>query len=43
MRLSATPGINITEIGWNPTLPAIFTACKSDGSLGVYEMKGRLG
>ncbi|XP_060517249.1 nuclear pore complex protein Nup214 [Cylas formicarius] len=40
IRLSATPNTFIKEINWNPSLPGIFTACKSDGSLGVYEFKG---
>ncbi|XP_018561339.1 nuclear pore complex protein Nup214 [Anoplophora glabripennis] len=40
VRLSSTPGTYVKEIGWNPTLPLIFTACKSDGTLGVYEIKG---
>ncbi|KAJ8926734.1 hypothetical protein NQ314_020851 [Rhamnusium bicolor] len=39
-RLSSTPGICVTEINWNPALPPIFTACKSDGTLGIYEIRG---
>ncbi|KAJ8958878.1 hypothetical protein NQ318_019645 [Aromia moschata] len=38
-RLSPTPGVYITETNWNPSLPPIFTACKSDGTLGIYEIK----
>lgn len=41
VRLSSTPGTYVKEIGWNPALPLIFTACKSDGTLGVYEIKGK--
>lgn len=41
LRLSANPQTYVSEINWNPSLPSIFTACKSDGSLGVYEIKGR--
>lgn len=40
IRLSSTPNVYVREINWNPSLPAIFTACKSDGTLGVYELKG---
>uniref|UniRef100_A0A6P7FM32 Nuclear pore complex protein Nup214 n=1 Tax=Diabrotica virgifera virgifera TaxID=50390 RepID=A0A6P7FM32_DIAVI len=40
VRLSATPGTFITEVGWNPAIPGIFTACKNDKILGVYELKG---
>lgn len=40
VRLSATPNVYIREVNWNPSLPNIFTACKSDNSLGVYELKG---
>ncbi|RZC32550.1 nuclear pore complex protein Nup214, partial [Asbolus verrucosus] len=39
LRLSATPGVHVLEINWNPALAAIFTACKSDGTLGIYEIK----
>ncbi|XP_056648879.1 nuclear pore complex protein DDB_G0274915 isoform X1 [Diorhabda sublineata] len=39
VRLSATPGIYVTEVNWNPSLPGMFTACKSDGSLGNYDFK----
>lgn len=42
LRLSANPGVFVTEINWNPAIPAFFTACKSDGSLGIYELKGIL-
>ncbi|XP_066143152.1 nuclear pore complex protein Nup214 isoform X2 [Euwallacea fornicatus] len=40
LRLSATPNIHVKEVNWNPSLPNIFTACKSDCTLGVYELKG---
>ncbi|KAF7278074.1 hypothetical protein GWI33_008840 [Rhynchophorus ferrugineus] len=40
IRLSATPNVHVNEIGWNPSIPGIFTACKSDGTLGIYELKG---
>ncbi|CAG9813932.1 unnamed protein product [Phaedon cochleariae] len=40
VRLSATPEVTVSEVAWNPALPPIFTACKSDGTLGVYEIKG---
>ncbi|CAH1186741.1 unnamed protein product [Phyllotreta striolata] len=40
VRLSSTPGVHVTEINWNPAVPNIFTASKSDGSLGNYELKG---
>lgn len=40
VRLSANPGTFVTEINWNPSIPTFFTACKSDGSLGIYELKG---
>lgn len=39
VRLSATPGVQIVEAKWNPTIMQCFTACKSDGSLGIYEIK----
>lgn len=39
VRLSATPGTYVTEVNWNPSLPGIFTACKSDGTLGNYDLK----
>ncbi|KAF5284867.1 hypothetical protein FQR65_LT13383 [Abscondita terminalis] len=39
IRLSASPGVETVESTWNPTLPNVFTACKSDGTLGVYEFK----
>nr|CAH7723711.1 unnamed protein product [Callosobruchus chinensis] len=42
IRLSATPGTLISEVGWNPALPGVFTACKKDGSLGVYEIKDNI-
>nr|XP_023012697.1 nuclear pore complex protein Nup214 [Leptinotarsa decemlineata] len=40
LRLSSTPGVTVLEVNWNPALPSIFTACKSDGTFGVYELKG---
>lgn len=40
VRLSSTPNVYVKEVNWNPSIPGIFTACKSDGSLGVYELKG---
>lgn len=40
LRLSANPAVHVTEINWNPSLPLVFTACKNDGTLGVYEIKG---
>lgn len=40
IRLSANPATVVIEVNWNPAMPAIFTACKSDGSLGIYELKG---
>ncbi|XP_066255123.1 nuclear pore complex protein Nup214 isoform X2 [Euwallacea similis] len=40
LRLSATPNIHVKEVNWNPSLPNIFTACKSDCTLCVYELKG---
>lgn len=40
LRLSTNPSTYVTEINWNPALPALFTACKSDGSLGIFELKG---
>ncbi|XP_050302010.1 nuclear pore complex protein Nup214 isoform X2 [Anthonomus grandis grandis] len=40
LRLSSTPNVFIREINWNPSLPMVFTACKSDNTLGVYELKG---
>ncbi|VEN45359.1 unnamed protein product, partial [Callosobruchus maculatus] len=42
IRLSATPGTLISQVGWNPALPGVFTACKKDGSLGVYEIKDNI-
>ncbi|KAK4879776.1 hypothetical protein RN001_007922 [Aquatica leii] len=39
VRLSTSPGVDVVETTWNPTLPNVFTACKSDGTLGVYEFK----
>ncbi|KAG5897453.1 hypothetical protein JTB14_002714 [Gonioctena quinquepunctata] len=39
VRLSVNPGVRVSEVNWNPALPLIFTACKSDGTLGVYELK----
>ncbi|KAF5288978.1 hypothetical protein FQA39_LY03857 [Lamprigera yunnana] len=39
IRLSSAPHVTILETTWNPTLPDVFTACKSDGTLGVYEFK----
>lgn len=41
VRLSATPGVSVLEINWNPTVAMVFTACKSDNSLSVYEMNGQ--
>lgn len=38
IRLSATPGVFVMEISWNPTIPGILTVCKSDKSLGKYHM-----
>lgn len=35
VRLSATPSVGVTEVNWNPALGPVFTACKSDGTLGV--------
>ncbi|KAK5646454.1 hypothetical protein RI129_004918 [Pyrocoelia pectoralis] len=29
----------VKETTWNPTVPNIFTACKSDGTVGLYELK----
>ncbi|KAH1004570.1 hypothetical protein HUJ05_005365 [Dendroctonus ponderosae] len=40
LRLSMTPGVFVREVNWNPSIPGVFTACKSDGSLGVYELNG---
>lgn len=42
VRLSANPGTLVTEVNWNPALPGYFTACKGDGSLGIYELKGMM-
>ncbi|EFA04104.2 nuclear pore complex protein Nup214 [Tribolium castaneum] len=39
IRLSATPSVFVTEVNWNPALGPVFTACKSDGTLGIYEIK----
>ncbi|XP_031345632.1 nuclear pore complex protein Nup214-like isoform X2 [Photinus pyralis] len=39
IRLSTTPGVCVTQSMWNPTIPNIFTACKSDGTVGLYELK----
>lgn len=39
IRLSATPGVHVVEINWNPTIPNILTVCKSDNSLSLYELK----
>lgn len=39
IRLSTTPGVNILETNWNPTISTIFTACKADGSLGLYNIQ----
>lgn len=39
-RLSSNPGTFVTEVNWNPALPTFFTVCKSDGSIGIYELKG---
>lgn len=36
IRLSATPGVGVLETCWNPAIPNVYTACKSDGSLGAY-------
>lgn len=38
-RLSATPNVRVTSTEWNPEIADIFTACKSDGSLTLYEFK----
>ncbi|XP_017772452.1 PREDICTED: nuclear pore complex protein DDB_G0274915-like [Nicrophorus vespilloides] len=40
IRLSPTPNVKVLQTDWNPAIPDIFTACKSDGSLAVYEFKG---
>lgn len=34
IRLSSTPGVTVTDLSWNPTIPLIFAACKTDGTLG---------
>lgn len=34
IRLSATAGVFVVEVSWNPTIPGVLTVCKSDGSLG---------
>ncbi|XP_018325746.1 nuclear pore complex protein Nup214 isoform X2 [Agrilus planipennis] len=39
VRLSASPNVSITDVSWNPAIPGIFSACKNDGTLGVYEFK----
>lgn len=32
--------VKVTDLNWNPSLPQVFTACKSDGSLSVLELSG---
>jgi nuclear pore complex protein Nup214 len=39
VRLSPTPAVYVVDVNWNPTLASVFTACKSDGTLGIYEVK----
>lgn len=39
IRVSATPGTGVLETSWNPAVPSVFTVCKADGSLSVYELK----
>ncbi|KAK9879386.1 hypothetical protein WA026_006456 [Henosepilachna vigintioctopunctata] len=41
IRLSTTQGVKILAANWHPTVATIFTDCKTDGSLGVYELKGK--
>lgn len=41
VRLSANPGIFVTEVNWNPAVSTFYTVCKSDGSIGIYELKGK--
>lgn len=39
IRLSPTPGVAIISVAWNPSISTMFTVCKSDGSLGLYDLK----
>ncbi|KAL3283257.1 hypothetical protein HHI36_006405 [Cryptolaemus montrouzieri] len=41
VRLSTTPGLKILDAGWHPTIDTIFTECKADGTLGIYELKDK--
>lgn len=34
IRLTNTPGVEILQASWHPTVGNIFTECKSDGTLG---------
>jgi hypothetical protein len=36
VRLSPTPAVYVVDVNWNPTLASVFTACKSDGTLGIF-------
>ncbi|XP_076346690.1 nuclear pore complex protein Nup214-like [Tachypleus tridentatus] len=38
VRLSATPGISVRNLTWNPSVVEMFAVCLSDGSLGIYEL-----
>ncbi|XP_022254420.1 nuclear pore complex protein Nup214-like isoform X2 [Limulus polyphemus] len=38
VRLSATPGITVRNLTWNPSVVEMFAVCLSDGSLGIYEL-----
>lgn len=37
--MSATSGVSVLETCWNPAVPTCYTACKSDGSLGIYNIQ----
>ncbi|XP_044751181.1 nuclear pore complex protein Nup214-like isoform X2 [Coccinella septempunctata] len=41
VRLTCTPGLEILQANWHPTINNIFTECKSDGTLGIYELKDK--
>ncbi|XP_045472891.1 nuclear pore complex protein Nup214 [Harmonia axyridis] len=41
VKLTNTSGLNIVQANWHPTINNIFTEIKSDGTLGIYELKDK--